>query len=129
MSVVVPTLPSLRHASTTKLVLTYCLQTNPGNGALHIYKTSLLKMQQYFVLKYLWSLCIFEQMLDDRTKLPVAHSYDEIIQAINNNSVTIIRGETGSGKTTQVMMKKFFLTSTPHDFIFESSFLMKKVNP
>ncbi len=41
-------------------------------------------------------------MLEDRTKLPVAHSYDEIVQAIENNTVTVIRGETGSGKTTQV---------------------------
>ena len=42
------------------------------------------------------------QMLEERAKLPVAHSHDDILAAIEQNSVTIIRGETGSGKTTQV---------------------------
>ena len=41
-------------------------------------------------------------MLEVRTALPVAQSHDEILSAIQNNPVTIIRGETGSGKTTQV---------------------------
>ncbi len=54
--------------------------------------------QSEFLKRFLYLL----QMLEDRTKLPVAHSYDEIIQAIDNNTVTVIRGETGSGKTTQV---------------------------
>ena len=34
--------------------------------------------------------------------LPVAQKHDEIIEAIKNNQVLIIAGETGSGKTTQI---------------------------
>ena len=40
--------------------------------------------------------------MSERMSLPVSESHDEIMSAINNNSVVIIRGETGSGKTTQV---------------------------
>ena len=41
-------------------------------------------------------------MLEQRFQLPVGQSRNDILHAINNNSVVIIRGETGSGKTTQV---------------------------
>ncbi len=41
-------------------------------------------------------------MLRDRQALPVAQSHDEILAAIEQYPVTVIRGETGSGKTTQV---------------------------
>ncbi len=34
--------------------------------------------------------------------LPITHKKDEIIEAIKKNSVVIISGETGSGKTTQI---------------------------
>lgn len=34
--------------------------------------------------------------------LPVAQKHDEIVQAIKDNQVVIIAGETGSGKTTQI---------------------------
>ena len=34
--------------------------------------------------------------------LPVAQKHDEIIEAIKNNQVLLIAGETGSGKTTQI---------------------------
>ena len=34
--------------------------------------------------------------------LPITHKKDEIIEAIKNNKVVIISGETGSGKTTQI---------------------------
>jgi len=34
--------------------------------------------------------------------LPVSSRHDEILEAIKNNQVTIISGETGSGKTTQI---------------------------
>ncbi|KAK3097209.1 hypothetical protein FSP39_007506 [Pinctada imbricata] len=37
-----------------------------------------------------------------RDSLPVSKFKDEIINTINNNRVTLISGETGSGKTTQV---------------------------
>ncbi|KAK3930801.1 Dosage compensation regulator [Frankliniella fusca] len=42
------------------------------------------------------------KMITDRQKLPVAAMKNDIMDAINNNSVVIIRGNTGCGKTTQV---------------------------
>jgi len=41
-------------------------------------------------------------MIEERSKLPIADSHDEILDAIQKNQVVLIRGETGSGKTTQV---------------------------
>ncbi|XP_025017864.1 dosage compensation regulator-like isoform X2 [Tetranychus urticae] len=38
----------------------------------------------------------------ERSKLPVFNSKDQILEAINNNPVVIIRGSTGCGKTTQI---------------------------
>ena len=35
-------------------------------------------------------------------KLPIYHHKDKIIEYINNNQVTIVIGETGSGKSTQI---------------------------
>lgn len=42
------------------------------------------------------------QTLADRDKLPVKQFEEEIMAAIDNNPVVIIRGATGCGKTTQV---------------------------
>jgi HrpA-like RNA helicase len=44
----------------------------------------------------------FLQMLDNRACLPISQTHDVILDTIAHNRVTIIRGETGSGKTTQV---------------------------
>ena len=41
-------------------------------------------------------------ILKERTKLPAYQMHDEIIDTINKNQVTIITGETGCGKTTQI---------------------------
>ncbi|XP_048744664.2 ATP-dependent RNA helicase A-like isoform X1 [Ostrea edulis] len=41
-------------------------------------------------------------MMEDRAKLPVYQSHDHILQIIEESPVTLIRGETGCGKTTQV---------------------------
>ena len=41
-------------------------------------------------------------MVHERSQLPIADSHDEILDAIQQNQVVLIRGETGSGKTTQV---------------------------
>ena len=41
-------------------------------------------------------------MIEERYTLPISDSHDEIIETIQNHPVTLIRGETGSGKTTQV---------------------------
>lgn len=42
------------------------------------------------------------QILGERDQLPVKHFEEEIMAAIDNNPVVIIRGATGCGKTTQV---------------------------
>ena len=41
-------------------------------------------------------------MMDDRYTLPINQTQEHILETINRHQVTIIRGETGSGKTTQV---------------------------
>ena len=43
-----------------------------------------------------------QQLLQIRAKLPIYHHKDKIIEYINNNQVTIVIGETGSGKSTQI---------------------------
>ena len=48
-------------------------------------------------------------MLQERTQLPLSSSHDDILKAIEENSVVLIRGETGSGKTTQVGPSHFSL--------------------
>ena len=45
-----------------------------------------------------------QQMLEQRQQLPVANHKDEILQAVRENQVVIIRGATGCGKTTQVFI-------------------------
>lgn len=39
---------------------------------------------------------------EERSKLPIIMEEQNIMEAITNNDVVIICGETGSGKTTQV---------------------------
>lgn len=43
-----------------------------------------------------------ESVQEARSKLPVCGEEQRIMEAIRNNTVVIICGETGSGKTTQV---------------------------
>ncbi|KAH8338766.1 hypothetical protein KR074_004162, partial [Drosophila pseudoananassae] len=44
----------------------------------------------------------YRQFLEFRDKLPIAAMRSEILSAINENPVVIIRGNTGCGKTTQI---------------------------
>lgn len=44
----------------------------------------------------------FLQILADRSQLPVKNFEEQIMSAIHNSPVVIIRGATGCGKTTQV---------------------------
>ncbi|KAH8277710.1 hypothetical protein KR018_003980 [Drosophila ironensis] len=44
----------------------------------------------------------YRQFLEFREKLPIAGMRSEILSAINENPVVIIRGNTGCGKTTQI---------------------------
>nr|XP_022341971.1 LOW QUALITY PROTEIN: ATP-dependent RNA helicase A-like [Crassostrea virginica] len=43
-----------------------------------------------------------KMMMEERSQLPVYQSHDHILQVIKESPVTLIRGETGCGKTTQV---------------------------
>uniref|UniRef100_A0A0K0DVI4 RNA helicase n=1 Tax=Strongyloides stercoralis TaxID=6248 RepID=A0A0K0DVI4_STRER len=43
-----------------------------------------------------------DSIQEQRSSLPIFAEEQEIVESINNNKVTIICGETGSGKTTQV---------------------------
>ncbi|XP_061380109.1 dosage compensation regulator isoform X2 [Danaus plexippus] len=45
---------------------------------------------------------IYQEILKEREQLPVYGMKPDIMQAINDNPVVIIRGNTGCGKTTQV---------------------------
>lgn len=44
----------------------------------------------------------FKDLLDKRKQLPVYKHKEQILDAIARSQVVIIRGDTGSGKTTQV---------------------------
>ncbi|CDW53630.1 dosage compensation regulator [Trichuris trichiura] len=44
----------------------------------------------------------YKLMLKARNELPVFSSKEKILDAVNNNSATLVVGETGCGKTTQV---------------------------
>lgn len=43
-------------------------------------------------------------LMDERAQLPVNPYRASILEAVRRNKVTIIRGETGCGKTTQVCL-------------------------
>ncbi|ESK98316.1 atp dependent rna [Moniliophthora roreri MCA 2997] len=44
----------------------------------------------------------YQEMLQHRNKLPVAHYREEIIETLESNQVLVLSGETGCGKSTQV---------------------------
>lgn len=46
----------------------------------------------------------YKKMKESRTKLPAWSQVDGILQTIHENQVTIITGETGCGKSTQVFV-------------------------
>lgn len=44
----------------------------------------------------------FEQIQEERKKLPIYQRKNEIIEAVKNHQILIVVAETGSGKTTQI---------------------------
>jgi len=44
----------------------------------------------------------FQKRIKDRSNLPIFEKRDAILEIINDNSVVIVHGGTGCGKTTQV---------------------------
>lgn len=58
-------------------------------------KTNPLNQQPYSYRYYL--------LLTNRMKLPIWDQRDEIMEALDRDRVIFIRGETGSGKSTQLL--------------------------
>ena len=48
-------------------------------------------------------------ILEARKKLPVYLFKEKLVESVKNNQIVICEGETGSGKTTQVLLLFFFL--------------------
>lgn len=66
----------------------------------------------------------FMQSFEMRSKLPVFAKKSEILEVIKKNSIVIIQGSTGCGKTTQVsnylylLNKKKFLIDKKYYYVF-----------
>lgn len=54
-------------------------------------------------LSYKNRAALLQQSLIERGKLPVFKKAQEIVNTINQNAITLITGETGSGKSTQIV--------------------------
>ncbi len=71
-------------------------------------KSSVVERQEQFLEQLQKSLNSVEQRASNTPEvtfpemLPISERYDEIADLIQNNQVSIIAGETGSGKTTQI---------------------------
>ncbi|KAL6947004.1 hypothetical protein ACO0QE_001861 [Hanseniaspora vineae] len=72
-----------------------------GNSALKLSNEEITKLKN----QYNSNLTTFEykQMISQRQKLPAWKKQDLIVDIIMNHQVTLITGETGSGKSTQVV--------------------------
>ncbi|KAI5961590.1 ucp12 [Candida pseudojiufengensis] len=46
---------------------------------------------------------LLQKSIEERRKLPAWNKKDQLIKLINNNQITLITGETGSGKSTQIV--------------------------
>ena len=44
----------------------------------------------------------YEEILEGRLKLPVYQFKEKLLDAVSNNQIVVVEGETGSGKTTQI---------------------------
>ena len=53
----------------------------------------------------------FTKMMDQRLKLPAYRHYETVVERVAQNSITIISGETGCGKSTQI--PQFILDANP----------------
>jgi hypothetical protein len=52
-------------------------------------------------------------MLEARASLPIARQKQHFLQLLKENDVVVVSGETGCGKTTQVPVIPFYLSSSP----------------
>lgn len=64
-------------------------------------ETDLQELQNAYAKKQ--SLTELKRMLNDRAKLPAWQKKDQLVDIINSNKVTLVTGETGSGKSTQIV--------------------------
>ena len=61
----------------------------------------------------------FEQIQEERKKLPIYQRKNEIIEAVKNHQILIVVAETGSGKTTQIPQ---YLHDAGYEVLFLSIF-------
>lgn len=67
-------------------------------------------------------------MNEQRSQLPVFNAKQSILDAIYDNPVVIIRGNTGCGKTTQVITHCVFFYSTEFYIFFFFQLLSSKIS-
>lgn len=72
-----------------------------GNNTAKLSNEEIAKLKNQYKLKLTTSE--YKQMISQREKLPAWKKQDLIVDIIMNHQVTLITGETGSGKSTQVV--------------------------
>ena len=85
-------------------------RTNGGEGPVTSVatqeKTEVTVVEKQEQMKAIWMAKVsspaYQRMLGQRSLLPISHFRDDALAAIENNQVTIICGETGCGKSTQL---------------------------
>lgn len=69
-------------------------------------KSELIGEEKQVQMRTIWSAKVatpsYQRMLGPRSLLPISHFRNDALAAIENNQVTIICGETGCGKSTQL---------------------------
>ncbi len=77
-------------------------QNKDGENFIDIFDEELRQFNEVISSKYNQVIERSEESQKSREKLPIFLREADIMEAINNNLITIISGETGSGKSTQV---------------------------
>ncbi|KAI5961502.1 ucp12 [Candida theae] len=89
-------------------LVTYQKDTRITNEAVGVEKESKTRRrvrqnEDNIKLSYQNRAATLQESLIERGKLPVSKKASEIVKAINENKITLITGETGSGKSTQIV--------------------------
>ena len=87
-----------------KRMLRKPLETNPANIENNERPTKLIKdlRQDNYLKDFEEEITVPEKIKRVRESLPIFDKKEVILDAIRGNQVVLIKGETGSGKTTQV---------------------------
>uniref|UniRef100_A0A8C6T2E8 RNA helicase n=1 Tax=Neogobius melanostomus TaxID=47308 RepID=A0A8C6T2E8_9GOBI len=98
-----------RFALQSRSVVISIMTSSTSWKTIQTFKRSVLRQSDLFLV-VLYDLLVLSfncpakhlQTLSEREQLPVKQFEEEIMETVENNSVVIIRGATGCGKTTQV---------------------------